>query len=298
MTFKQMEWYLRSLNASLHPRVELTSMGSSVEGRQLWLVKLTPNPSNGESVRARPRDSVWVEGGIHAREWISPMTSLHLLHKLATDCTSNCDVNYYFAPIINPDGYEYSRTVDRMWRKNRAVNIGSSCAGVDLNRNWDFKFGVGASSDPCDETFKGPGPFSEPETKAVSQRMSEVDNLKLVLSIHSYGQKMYYPWGYTATPADDHEDLVRAGNAFAKAVGEAGGKTYEVENSAGGFSFASGATDDWSKKMINVRYSYTLELRDAGEEGFILPASEIQPTADEVIAGVAALIDEVRRPQQ
>lgn len=239
--------------------------------------------------------SLLMHSGIHAREWISPMTSLHLLHKLATDCSSNCDVDYYFAPIVNPDGYEYSRTVDRMWRKNRAVNQDSSCFGVDLNRNWDFKFGVGASSNPCSETFKGPKPFSEPETKAISQRMSEVDNLKLVLAVHSYGQKIYYPWGWTSKPTVDHEDLVRAGNAFAEAVARAGGNSYQVENSASGLYYASGATDDWSKKILNVKYAYTIELRDAGDGGFVLPASEIKPTADEFISGVSALVDEVRR---
>lgn len=42
--------------------------------------------------------------------------------------------------------------------------------GVDLNRNYDFKFGIdnlGSSTDPCDEAFRGPFAFSEPETAAV-----------------------------------------------------------------------------------------------------------------------------------
>lgn len=61
------------------------------------------------------------------------------------------------APLLNPDGYEYSHTNDRMWRKNRSPPpSGSSCWGVDLNRNWDvIGFGLGVvSSNPCSETYK------------------------------------------------------------------------------------------------------------------------------------------------
>merc|ERR1712223_1157798 len=64
-------------------------------------------------------------------------------------------VDWYVAPLLNPDGYEYSHTNDRMWRKNRSPPpSGSSCYGVDLNRNWDtIGFGLGATStNPCRET--------------------------------------------------------------------------------------------------------------------------------------------------
>ena len=66
-------------------------------------------------------------------------------------------VDWYIAPLLNPDGYEYSHTSDRMWRKNRSPPpAGSRCYGVDLNRNWDvIGFGAGAtSSNPCSETYK------------------------------------------------------------------------------------------------------------------------------------------------
>ena len=68
--------------------------------------------------------------------------------------------------MLNPDGYEYSRTDDRMWRKNRAPVKGSKCVGVDLNRNFDKAFGVHSSDDPCDEDYRGSEPFSEPESSA------------------------------------------------------------------------------------------------------------------------------------
>lgn len=43
--------------------------------------------------------------------------------------------------------------------------------GVDLNRNYGYKFGStydkGSSSDPCGEDYRGPYAFSEPETQAI-----------------------------------------------------------------------------------------------------------------------------------
>ena len=70
-------------------------------------------------------------------------------------------------PVLNPDGYEYSRTTDRMWRKNRRKNSGSKCDGVDLNRNFEMGFGTASSGNPCDDTYRGTEAFSEPESAAL-----------------------------------------------------------------------------------------------------------------------------------
>ncbi|KAF2362606.1 Peptidase M14 carboxypeptidase A [Trinorchestia longiramus] len=294
MTFEQMEWYMQDLAANYPSRVQLSSVGKSVEGRDIWMVNVLPDGSSSSDRSLPSPASVWIEGGLHAREWISPSSTLQLLHKIATACENHCDLNYYFVPMANPDGYEYSRTQNRMWRKNRAVNSGSSCYGVDLNRNWDYKYGVGASDDPCSETFMGPSAFSEPETRSISQAMSQVENFELMITFHSYGQTVLYPWGWTKTPINDKSRLVRVGNAFADAVQETTGQKYRVENSAGGLYLAAGATDDWSKGRLNVPFTYTIELRDSGANGFLIPATDIASTAEEVIAGVTRLISQVR----
>jgi murein tripeptide amidase MpaA len=52
-------------------------------------------------------------------------------------------LNFHILPSANPDGYEYTRYSDRMWRKTRSRNIedpDDPCMGVDANRNWDFTF--------------------------------------------------------------------------------------------------------------------------------------------------------------
>ena len=86
-----------------------------------------------------------MSGGIHAREWIAPAATSYVLTRLletyATDNSTRTVVDRFelvFAPCVNPDGYTFSRTDDRLWRKNRrpASANGGQCAGVDLNRNF------------------------------------------------------------------------------------------------------------------------------------------------------------------
>ena len=81
----------------------------------------------------------------------------------------NSDVlqtDYYILPVVNPDGYRYTFQYDRLWRKNRRK--GTSCSGVDLNRNFGYRWGgKGTSSNMCYETYRGSKAFSEPETDAI-----------------------------------------------------------------------------------------------------------------------------------
>ena len=78
-------------------------------------------------------------------------------------------MNTISVPLVNPDGYEFSRSEDRQWRKNRRKNPGSKCFGVDLNRNFLKKFGTASSKNPCAEDFRGSNAFSEPETFALKE---------------------------------------------------------------------------------------------------------------------------------
>ena len=88
-------------------------------------------------------------------------------------------VRFIAVPVVNPDGYEMSRTVLlEQKRKNCRIEAGrtptfeqcanpaNSNAGVDLNRNYGaFWGGVGANVSPTGGSYRGPAPFSEPETR-------------------------------------------------------------------------------------------------------------------------------------
>ncbi|XP_068242829.1 carboxypeptidase B-like [Palaemon carinicauda] len=281
MRFNEMEWYLKQVNETYYPNVTLSSVGKSHENRDIWVLHI-----KSENPEAR---SIWIEGGIHARERISPAVAFGLIPKLLSDKNATERFDFFVAPMANPDGYEYTFTGDRMWRKNRRVNQNerSSCYGVDLNRNWDFKFGVGASSYHCSEVYMGPFPFSEPETKALSDAMLEQkDTLLMLFSLHSYGQDLLYPWGWTSTEdAPNKNELIEVGRAFADGAQEIAGHDYEVVNSAGGLYYASGATDDWALGKMGVKYVYTLELQDKGSRGFLLESEAIKPSIEEVWNG-------------
>ncbi len=90
--------------------------------------------------------------------------------------------------MVNPDGYEYSHAVDRMWRKTRrnytSTLVRSSarklrvdaddeqCVGADINRNFEFHWRKGgSSSNVCSPAFAGVKPFSEPESRALANFM-------------------------------------------------------------------------------------------------------------------------------
>ena len=108
------------------------------------------------------------------------------------------DFNFYFIPLANPDGYQYTFDVDRMWRKNRSSNGGHLCKvsssnetilifkGVDLNRNFPIGFGTeGANSNPCSWTYPSAEALDQPETAAWNNWLSQLNqngSVKAVLS--------------------------------------------------------------------------------------------------------------------
>lgn len=112
--------------------------------------------------------------------------------------------------------------------------------------------------------------------------------LQAYLSFHSYGQYILYPWGYDRRVPPDYIELDTVGRRAAAAMKMAGGagSVYTVGNSATVLYAASGGSDDWAKALLKIKYTYTIELRDTGRHGFILPARYIIPTAKEALAAI------------
>merc|ERR1712170_65697 len=143
----------------------IINIGQSYEGRDMNVLAIE---------KAGPgKPNVWLEAGIHAREWISPAVATYLVNELVSGYDSHPEyldnINWYFIPSANPDGYSWSWDHDRLWWKTRS-DYGSvlGCKGVDPNRNWGFHFAEsGVSHNKCSETFCDPEAFSEPETKNI-----------------------------------------------------------------------------------------------------------------------------------
>ncbi|XP_076377356.1 carboxypeptidase B isoform X1 [Megalopta genalis] len=273
--------YLHYLAETFPAVCSVVSIGNSVEGRSLKVLRISNGKPNAPAL--------WIDGGIHAREWISPAAVTYIIDYLV-DNSDSLEADYYILPVANPDGYEYTFTRDRLWRKNRRRAIGSSCTGVDLNRNFGYRWGgKGTSKDPCREIYAGSGPFSEPETNAIRNFFeASAANFKAYLTFHSYGQFILYPWGYDRRVPPDYADLENVGRDMAMAMRKAGGENsaYTVGNSATTLYAASGGSDDWAKAILKMKYTYTIELRDTGKHGFVLPSRYIIPTAKEALAAV------------
>uniref|UniRef100_A0AAQ4RE26 Carboxypeptidase A1 n=1 Tax=Gasterosteus aculeatus aculeatus TaxID=481459 RepID=A0AAQ4RE26_GASAC len=193
--------------------------------------------------------------------------------------------------VTNPDGFYFTHNSNRMWRKTRKPNPGSSCVGVDPNRNWDAGFGgAGASGNPCSETYRGEKAHSEPEVKSIVDFVKSHGNFKAFVSIHSYSQMLLYPYGYTTTPVKDQAELHNLANKAITDLASLYGTRYRYGSIINTIYQASGGTIDWTYNQ-GIKYSYTFELRDTGRYGFILPANQIIPTAQETWLALMAIMD-------
>ncbi|CAD7091291.1 unnamed protein product [Hermetia illucens] len=287
--FNDIVGYLDYLAKTYPDLCSVQTIGTTHEGRALKLLKI----SNGHPAN----EAIWIDGGIHAREWISPAVTTYIINHLVENWEELPsylkNIDWHILPVLNPDGYDYSQKFNRLWRKNRSRNPGSNCRGVDLNRNYGYMWGgEGTSSNPCSEVYRGKGAFSEPETAAVqnfitSQRKG--DYFKAFLTFHSYGQYILYPWGYSKAITPDNNDMKLAGTQAATAIRNGSGATYQVGPAAILLYPAAGGSDDWAKGTMGIKYSFTVELRDTGRYGFILPASYIEQSGQEAFNFVDAM---------
>ena len=194
-------------------------------------------------------------------------------------------VDWYVVPLLNPDGYEFCHSQDRLWRKNRRPpGPAEKCHGVDLNRNFDLGYGLGASTDSCSEVFQGPGPGSEPESRALMSLGLRLNaSLLYYVSLHAYGQSWLTPWGFKTEPPPNQADLVDVARAASRQAecragpGPVPAREFEVGGAAEIYYVAGGASDDWFYDRTSAKFSYTIELPDDGREfGFLFPA-ELAP---------------------
>lgn len=188
--------WLDELQAKYPQRVFVKQVGFSYERRPLKTITIT----NGDGRSGKK--VIFVDAGMHAREWISPSTGIYVIQQLVENFEENKallkDHDWIVMPMINADGYEYTRSdpKNRMWRKTRQPY--KTCAGVDPNRNFDYMFGhAGTSTLSCMDTYRGPQPFSEPETSVLRDvLLSLKGRISFYLTLHSHGAYLIYPWGY------------------------------------------------------------------------------------------------------
>ncbi|XP_058121711.1 carboxypeptidase B1-like [Anopheles ziemanni] len=298
LRYQEMVDYLHKLAVRHSNLVTVSSIGKSSEGRDIPAVTI-----RSPTFRARPNASqpvVFVDAGIHAREWAAPATAMYLISELVENAAQHADLleglSWTIVPIVNPDGYEYSHEQQRLWRKTRR-QAGSSCYGIDGNRNFDFHWAeVGASNMPCADTYHGEHSFSEPETRAIRDELLRLKGrCKFYLTLHSYGEYLLYPWGWTSDLPESWEKIDEVAQAGASAIRQETGTRYTVGSSTNVLYAAAGGSDDWAFAVAEVPISITMELPGGGSAGFNPPPSRIEEIVKESFVGIRAMALEVAK---
>ncbi len=294
-TLPQIDAYLDSLAALRPDLASIITVGTSIEGRTIRALRITsPVGAN--------KPAVIFNGCQHAREWIATMVPTFIADTLVRDYGSDPRITalldsteFYIVPVANPDGFEFTYAPEpvgyRMWRKNRRDSGGGNF-GVDLNRNWGVDWGGphSTSTNPASDSYIGTSAFSEPETAALRDFMLARPNLVAHIDFHSYGQLVLHTWGHTNTENADYDVISRA--ATAANLDIAGVHNSFYQNGWGGslLYLVSGVMRDWTYGDRGM-LSYTIELRDRGADGFLLPAAQIVPTCEEALQGALALAE-------
>lgn len=289
-------WYQQLVAAYPGFATFTPSIGTSVNGQALPAVVL--------GATTAPNDrNFYVQCLIHAREWISGATCMYVAAQLLADSripnspAANILRNsrIYLVPFVNPDGYAWTWSNTRLWRKNRRTTAPNSAAaaGVDLNRNYDDFWGQGGSSTvPSSDTYMGPSPASEPETRATVAYFRQIQSRGPIvgaLDMHAYSQLILRPFGRSTALSPDEARLNALGATMQRAIQANGGRNYQnirsiqlyiTTGSAGDWLYGAQATAGNGGFRIGA---YTYELRPTGATpGFQLPANEIYPNGNEV----------------
>lgn len=271
-------------------------LADSREGRTISALRI-------HAGKKTDRRGVLFVGGTHARELLNPDALVDLTIGLLLHYFSGTDwviggrtwdagtlrsvmrtLDIFILPNANPDGREYVFDTNRMWRKNRAPLTGTTCVGVDLNRNFDLLWGIETrspggqlttSKSPCSDVYFGPGVFSEPETRNVKALLDN-HSIDYMVDVHSFSELVLYPWGHapnqttdpskrftlvdTSTwkelpkdapdykehiPPMDLEHFEKVGSAAAQAIKDVRGRTYTVQSGTALYA-TTGTTSDYA----------------------------------------------------
>ncbi|XP_026736475.1 carboxypeptidase B-like [Trichoplusia ni] len=261
-TYDEVDAYLEELGKTYPDVVTVVVAGNSIEGRPIKYLRISTTDFQDTS-----KPIVMMQSLLHAREWITLPATLYAIQKLVIDVTESDllqEIDWIILPVANPDGYSWTHTNSRFWRKNRATGfmVGDFCAGVDLNRNFDIHWSTASSGSVCSDTFHGRGPFSEPETKAIHDVLAIYGSrVALYLDIHSFGSMILFGYGNGVLPSNALT-INLVGVNMAQAIDRVKwpqNRNYIVGNIAHVLYDASGGASDYAM-VAGAPLSYTFEL--------------------------------------
>ncbi|KAK9778416.1 hypothetical protein SCAR479_04818 [Seiridium cardinale] len=296
--------YFTDIQATYPNNTEAISSGYSYQNRSIYGLHLWGADGPG-------KPAVLYHGTVHAREWIAaPVVEYITLQLLQGYEIGDEDIqkllnkyDFYVFPFVNPDGFVYTQTTNRLWRKNRQPAppppANQSCFGRDINRNWEFAWDAnpnGASTNPCSEIYKGLAPSDTPENAGLDKFVRQLRDsvgIKLFIDWHSYGQYILSPYGYrNDLYAPELGKWEQASSLVSEAIRDSSERrtTFTFGPSGATLYTTTGAAPDHVYSIGGADFSYTIELPDTGDYGFILPPEKIRPTVEELWAGQQVLL--------
>ena len=306
-TLEEMELELDSLHM-IYPDLvsEKMNIGTSLEGRTIWAVKVSDNVDLDENTDNEYEPEVLYTGVTHAREPVGMMNQIYFMYHLCENYGSDALATYlvdnreiWFVPVINPDGYVYNESMAPNGGGMHRKNLRPGCPdnpGVDLNRNYSYNWGLndeGSSGDPCSSVYRGEGPFSEPATQTVRDFVEGM-NFKNILHYHAYGNLLIHSFGTGDYPIEPNLSMLREfGAEMTKYNG------YEVGTGMETVGYpVNGDAVDWSYGGQGL-VSYTPEI-GSYNDGFWPATDRIIPLCEENVwpnlffAKIAGTVLEIR----
>ena len=263
----------------LTPKTEIGDFVTH-EGRPIYWLSISDNPGMDEG-----EPEILFTSLHHAREPNSLSQLVFFMWYLLENYETDSEVQYLldntkilFIPCVNPDGYVYNNLTDPfgggLWRKNRWAIQPGNVQGVDLNRNYGFQWGIddiGSSANPANQTYRGPGPFSEPETQAVAYFMNNRE-IQITLNYHTFGNLLIHPWGYNDQLTVDDQTF----KSFAKAMTKQNKYFYGTGSETVGY-ITNGDSDDWMYGEQDTKPKVFVLTPEAGppDFGFWPPQDQI-----------------------
>ncbi|KAI5919097.1 hypothetical protein F4810DRAFT_688844 [Camillea tinctor] len=301
--------WMRLLDSMFRGRglVRMINIGKSYEGRDIPALKVGMRPNDVTDGPHERRDTILITGGIHAREWISTSSVNYVAWSFIRSIDNDPMVtkilqhfDLIFIPVLNPDGYEYTWEVDRLWRKSRQRTKMQYCPGFDLDHAFGFQWDTTEhQTEPCSESYGGDEPFQAIEAARLADwaknEIKNGTNFVGYLDLHSYSQQVLFPYAYSCNAQPPNmENLEEVAMNLAKHMRLSNGEVYTVasacEGAVSGISgmhktrieAGGGSVIDYIFHEFGARYSYQIKLRDTGSYGFLLPSDGIIPTGEEV----------------
>lgn len=292
---KEINEYLKYLSRRYADFVTVYTIGHSYEGRKMKAIEIDWHknhhpPSNQQCGK---RNMVFIEAGTHAREWMTIAVALKCVQQLTEKHGRHQNIleklRFFIVPLANPDGYEYTFYKNPMWRKNRRPQ--NTFIGTDCNRNFDFQWDSGLAKK---STFKGEKPFSEPETCALRNWMEKLrPQLLLFISLHSYGQAIMYPWGYTRELPISWKQHQQVADCGRRAIKKVSGRIYRCGSISGiRKHIYPGSIIDYAYGSVKVPFAIVVEL-PSSVLGFQPLSVHIRPIGHESWIGIRAMCQKV-----